>query len=242
MGGRTGGTGSRTNVPSAEAARVAHHCNFRSGPAVVAAGHGSGASRRCKGCGPEPAAKPEAAEIIPATEIPARADADERFVQDVMSRARQQDATAGLAPKLDLLTTGVLKLATVMRDEGSGALAGRAARKPGEPLEFLRPAVEFVATRPATRYLRLLGRCCICLGTACCLGSDSSQNRTGARPRVPCQRDCSATRGSRASHLEAARSAIAARAQGKHAAGEYRRRQESRERVDQRLRQAPDDG
>ena len=65
----------------------------------------------------EPAAKPEAAEIIPATEIPTRADADERFVQDVMSRARQQDATAGLAPRLNLLTTGVQKLAAVVQDE-----------------------------------------------------------------------------------------------------------------------------
>lgn len=70
----------------------------------------------------EPAAKSEAAEIIPATEIPTRADADERFVQDVMSRARQQDATAGLAPKLTLLTTGVQKLAPVMRDEGVSRL------------------------------------------------------------------------------------------------------------------------
>jgi len=70
---------------------------------------------------PAPAeAKPAAPEIQPIApaEIPIRADADERFVQDVMSRARQPDPAAKLVVPLDELTAGISKLSqTFKRDE-----------------------------------------------------------------------------------------------------------------------------
>jgi small-conductance mechanosensitive channel len=70
---------------------------------------------------PAPAeAKPAAPEIQPIApaEIPIRADADERFVQDVMSRARQPDPAAKLVAPLDELTAGISKLSqTFKRDE-----------------------------------------------------------------------------------------------------------------------------
>ena len=70
---------------------------------------------------PAPAeAKPAAPEIQPIApaEIPIRADADERFVQDVMSRARQPDPAAKLVAPLDQLTAGISKLSqTFKRDE-----------------------------------------------------------------------------------------------------------------------------
>src|SRR5829696_1025666 len=43
-------------------------------------------------------ARTEGPEVIPATDIPSRADADERFVQQVLLRARQKDPTRELLP------------------------------------------------------------------------------------------------------------------------------------------------
>jgi len=65
-------------------------------------------------------AKPAAPEIQPIApaEIPVRADVDERFVQDVMSRARQSDPAGKLVVPLDELTAGISKLSqTFKRDE-----------------------------------------------------------------------------------------------------------------------------
>jgi hypothetical protein len=46
-------------------------------------------------------------EVIPQIEIPTRADADERFAQDVILRAKGRDRTEKLGPRLDALDKSV---------------------------------------------------------------------------------------------------------------------------------------
>ncbi len=73
--------------------------------------------------GPRPAAsseKPAATTVEPIApaDIAARADAEERFVQEVMARAHQADPARKLEPQLDQLANGVRKLSeTFKRDE-----------------------------------------------------------------------------------------------------------------------------
>jgi potassium-dependent mechanosensitive channel len=58
-------------------------------------------------------AAPQAAtqvEAVPAADIPLRADIDERFVQEVMRRARQSDPSASLGPRLDVIAGGIASL------------------------------------------------------------------------------------------------------------------------------------
>jgi potassium-dependent mechanosensitive channel len=65
-----------------------------------------------------PAAAPAAIEPFAAVDIPMRADADERFVQESMARARQADPADKLVPQLDAIATGIRKLSeTFKRDE-----------------------------------------------------------------------------------------------------------------------------
>ena len=61
---------------------------------------------------PAPATTPKATapEPIPAGDIPAVADADERFAQDVIARARQKDLGRKLGQQLDTMTTGIVTL------------------------------------------------------------------------------------------------------------------------------------
>ena len=67
---------------------------------------------------PASAASPPAVEAIAAGEIPMRADADERFVQEVMDRARRPDPTQKLAAPLESMTAGIQKLSqTFKKDE-----------------------------------------------------------------------------------------------------------------------------
>ncbi len=68
---------------------------------------------------PEPAATaPAAIEPFAAVDIPMRADADERFVQESMARARQADPADKLVPQLDAIAVGIRKLSeTFKRDE-----------------------------------------------------------------------------------------------------------------------------
>jgi potassium-dependent mechanosensitive channel len=64
------------------------------------------------------AAAPAAIEPIAAIDIPTRADADERFAQDSIARARQADPADKLAPQLDAMAIAVRKLSeTFKRDE-----------------------------------------------------------------------------------------------------------------------------
>jgi small-conductance mechanosensitive channel len=64
------------------------------------------------GVGAAPAAQPAKApvEAIPPGEIPGRADADERFVQEVVQRAQQRDPTQRLGGQLDEISAGIGKL------------------------------------------------------------------------------------------------------------------------------------
>jgi small-conductance mechanosensitive channel len=50
-------------------------------------------------------------EVVATGDIALRADADERFLQDVMSRAKRKDPAAKLEPRLEELSAGVAKLA-----------------------------------------------------------------------------------------------------------------------------------
>jgi small-conductance mechanosensitive channel len=74
-------------------------------PLVAAAGGSSPAA---------PAASP-AVEAVPPAEIATRADSEERFVQDVMIRARTKDPSARLGPKLDALVDGIAALEKSLR-------------------------------------------------------------------------------------------------------------------------------
>jgi small-conductance mechanosensitive channel len=84
-------------------------------------GSALGAGAMLSGPKATPAAEKPAApaiEPIPAAEIAARADADERFVQEAVTRARQSDPALKLVPELDELANGVRKLSeTFKRDE-----------------------------------------------------------------------------------------------------------------------------
>ncbi|MGB5103269.1 MAG: mechanosensitive ion channel domain-containing protein [Steroidobacteraceae bacterium] len=66
-------------------------------------------------------AKREIDAIAPA-DIPARADADERFAQDVIERAGQRDPSEKLAPRLDALASAVHELSRTLRSEDLHAL------------------------------------------------------------------------------------------------------------------------
>ncbi len=64
------------------------------------------------------AAGPAAAatvETVPAAEIPLRADVDERFAQDVVTRARERDPSAKLAPRLAAIAAGIADLNESLR-------------------------------------------------------------------------------------------------------------------------------
>jgi potassium efflux system protein len=60
---------------------------------------------------------PAVVEPVPAGEIPVRADQDERFAQDVVERARRQDPTESLAPRLDAIASGIARLNESLRRE-----------------------------------------------------------------------------------------------------------------------------
>ncbi|HET7204400.1 MAG TPA: hypothetical protein VFI92_13625, partial [Steroidobacteraceae bacterium] len=56
-------------------------------------------------------------ETVPAAEIPMRADVDERFARDVVTRARQRDPSAKLAPRLAAISAGIADLNDSLRQE-----------------------------------------------------------------------------------------------------------------------------
>jgi small-conductance mechanosensitive channel len=62
-------------------------------------------------------AKATAPEPIAASDIPARADEDERFAQAVISRTRSKDATAKMGGQLDDITTGTVNLSKTFEKE-----------------------------------------------------------------------------------------------------------------------------
>jgi potassium efflux system protein len=62
-------------------------------------------------------AKATAPEPIAASDIPARADEDERFAQSVISRTRSKDATAKMGGQLDDITTGIVNLSKTFEKE-----------------------------------------------------------------------------------------------------------------------------
>ncbi|MFO1393873.1 MAG: mechanosensitive ion channel [Steroidobacteraceae bacterium] len=84
-------------------------------PVQIAAGAGAAATPSKDAGG---VAKPAAPEVIGAAEIPLRSDIDERYVQEVIARARQPDPSTKLARRLDEMATGIKKLSeTFKRDE-----------------------------------------------------------------------------------------------------------------------------
>ncbi len=56
-------------------------------------------------------------ETIPQAEIPARADADERYIQEVIGRATKADGSDALGARLDALSRGVRDLSPLFRRE-----------------------------------------------------------------------------------------------------------------------------
>jgi potassium efflux system protein len=66
---------------------------------------------------------PAPVETVPAGEIPLRADDDERFVQDVIERARQHDPSANLTPALDAITLGIAHLNDSLRKQDFAGLS-----------------------------------------------------------------------------------------------------------------------
>jgi potassium-dependent mechanosensitive channel len=65
----------------------------------------------------EGAAKAPAIEAIPAADIPLRADADERFAQDVVKRTQGKDHSRQLGVELDRLTQGIVQLSKAFENE-----------------------------------------------------------------------------------------------------------------------------
>jgi len=65
----------------------------------------------------ETTSKPAAPEPILAGDIPLRADADERFAQDVMRQAKGRDPSAQLGAQLSDLTTGIGKLSKAFEND-----------------------------------------------------------------------------------------------------------------------------
>ena len=92
------------------------------------------------GAANEATTEPTGPEIIAATEIPVRADADERLVQEITQRARQQDPTAALVPQLSALANGVANLAALSQKE-------EVSRIPVVRLESLERHWKFYADR-----------------------------------------------------------------------------------------------
>jgi small-conductance mechanosensitive channel len=64
-----------------------------------------------------PAAQPAkpTVEAIPPGEIPGRADADERFAQEVVQRAQQRDPTQRLGAELDAMSDGIARLSKMFK-------------------------------------------------------------------------------------------------------------------------------
>jgi small-conductance mechanosensitive channel len=85
--------------------------------AFDATGASLGAAKPAPDSGPV-ATAPAAIEPFAAVDIPMRADADERFVQESMARARQADPSDKLVPQLDAMAAAIRKLSeTFKRDE-----------------------------------------------------------------------------------------------------------------------------
>jgi potassium efflux system protein len=70
----------------------------------------------------EPESTLEVIAPVAPVDIPTRADTDERFVQDVVVRARQPDPTETLRPRLKQMAAGVGDLAKVFQQEEVGKL------------------------------------------------------------------------------------------------------------------------
>lgn len=66
---------------------------------------------------PAAATPPPATEVIAAADLPARADIDERFAQDVLQRARGRNPADALTPRLDALITDVRARSAMFRDD-----------------------------------------------------------------------------------------------------------------------------
>ena len=105
------------------------------GPASAQAGLLAGTSKTDAPA--EAAPKSTAPEPIAAGDIPMRADADERFAQDVVQRTKGKDPSKKLGAELDALTAGIVKLAKAFENEDLKQLLGDPARKPRQPLEVL---------------------------------------------------------------------------------------------------------
>ena len=73
---------------------------------------GTGAAEPPTETAPRPAVTP-----IATTDIPARADQDERFAQDVVGRTRQKDLAGTLGAQLDGLTAGIVRLSKSFEKE-----------------------------------------------------------------------------------------------------------------------------
>ena len=91
------------------------------GPASAQAGLLASASKTDAPA--EPGSKSNAPEPIAAGDIPMRADADERFAQDVVRRAKGRDPSKKLGAELDVLTAGIVKLAKAFENEDLKQLA-----------------------------------------------------------------------------------------------------------------------
>ena len=91
------------------------------GPASAQVGLLAGASKT--DAATEAASKSTAPEPIAAGDIPMRADADERFAQGVIQRAKGRDPSKKLSAELDVLTAGIVKLAKAFENEDLKQLA-----------------------------------------------------------------------------------------------------------------------
>jgi small-conductance mechanosensitive channel len=85
------------------------------GPASAQVGLLAGASKTAAPA--EAASKSTVPEPIAAGDIPMRADADERFAQDVIQRAQRRDPSKKLGTELDALTAGIVQLAKAFENE-----------------------------------------------------------------------------------------------------------------------------
>jgi potassium-dependent mechanosensitive channel len=81
---------------------------FAAAPAVAQMGLLTGTSKADAPADSSP--RTTAPEPITAGDIPMRADADERFAQDVVARARRKDPSTKLGAELDVITAGIVKL------------------------------------------------------------------------------------------------------------------------------------
>ena len=186
-----------------------------------------------------------AVETIPASDIPIRADVDERFAQDVLQRTRGKDPSPKLGAGLDELTRGIVQLSQSFKNDNLRQLSAIRLESLDNHWKFYQrelnewraelDATTGVYTDDAAELARRRVTWEATRSGACCKRRHCGADR-------PCRRRHCADRARGGGDFRPARRTTQAQAAREHGPGQHRRRQQGSGRGHRLLRPAARDG